>query len=300
MSRDWPEAEAEGHFGVQMFQVRRETGRLEALRALVSGSESPAGHWAPGLLAVYTELRMAAPARRLLDTLATESVLEANRDAEYWPAALAYLVEAALFIRDTGTLRRLRPRVAEHTGLNLVSEQFVALCGSADRYLGMIDSALGQGDPITMFDAAEALDRRTGSHVHLALTLASRAVHLATADGPGTPDLARTVERARAVATPIGQVRVLRVLDALGATRTTGDARSLAGRAGLTHRELDVLHLLVTGATNQDIADALVISPNTAANHVRSILAKTGTTNRTQAAHYAVTHGWVGAQAGSA
>jgi DNA-binding CsgD family transcriptional regulator len=35
----------------------------------------------------------------------------------------------------------------------------------------------------------------------------------------------------------------------------------------------------------------LSISENTAANHVRSILAKTGSENRTQAAFYATGHG---------
>ena len=35
----------------------------------------------------------------------------------------------------------------------------------------------------------------------------------------------------------------------------------------------------------------LFITENTAANHVRSILAKTGAKNRTQAARYAIDHG---------
>ncbi len=299
VSADWPEAEAEGHYGVQMFMVCRETGHLDGLRPHVSGNESPTSHWAPGLLAIYTELGMAAPARRLLDTLAAKDVLEANRDSEYWPAALAFLVEAALFLKDSATLRRLRPRLAEHAGLNLVSEQFVTLCGSADRYIGMVDSVLGQGDPIARFDAAEELNGRTGSDVHLAWTLTSRARHLAAVDA-GSRDLAQTIERARAVAAPIGQGRVLGALDAIERTPTGSHTTSWARLAGITPRELDVLRLLVAGATNRDIADALIISPNTAANHVRSILTKTGTTSRTKAVHYALTHGWVGSEAGSA
>ncbi len=54
-----------------------------------------------------------------------------------------------------------------------------------------------------------------------------------------------------------------------------------------------MLRLLCQGASNREIADALSISENTAANHVRSILTKTGSANRTQAAMLAVSRGWV-------
>jgi DNA-binding NarL/FixJ family response regulator len=52
-----------------------------------------------------------------------------------------------------------------------------------------------------------------------------------------------------------------------------------------------VLQLLGEGLLNREIARRLVISENTAANHVRSILAKTGSGNRTQAAMFAAAHG---------
>ncbi len=50
---------------------------------------------------------------------------------------------------------------------------------------------------------------------------------------------------------------------------------------GLTPRELEVLELIVSGSTSDDeIADALFISPATAATHVRNILRKAGLSNR--------------------
>jgi LuxR family maltose regulon positive regulatory protein len=51
----------------------------------------------------------------------------------------------------------------------------------------------------------------------------------------------------------------------------------------LSARELEVLSLLAAGASNQQIADHLVISLNTAKRHVKHILAKLAATNRTQA-----------------
>lgn len=51
----------------------------------------------------------------------------------------------------------------------------------------------------------------------------------------------------------------------------------------LTQREQEVLHLLAEGASNQEIADQLVVSLATAKKHVASILSKLGAENRTQA-----------------
>ena len=60
---------------------------------------------------------------------------------------------------------------------------------------------------------------------------------------------------------------------------------------GLSQREVEVLRLVAAGKSNRDIADALCISLNTVATHVRNILTKTGTANRTEAAAYALRQG---------
>jgi pimeloyl-ACP methyl ester carboxylesterase/DNA-binding CsgD family transcriptional regulator len=70
-------------------------------------------------------------------------------------------------------------------------------------------------------------------------------------------------------------------------------AASQATMTGLSSRELGVLRLLAAGRSNQQIADELVISLNTARKHVANILDKTGATNRTEAAGYARDHGLV-------
>lgn len=60
---------------------------------------------------------------------------------------------------------------------------------------------------------------------------------------------------------------------------------------GLTPREGEVLKLIASGRSNRDIASDLFITTNTVANHVKNILAKTGTANRTEAAAFAVANG---------
>lgn len=51
----------------------------------------------------------------------------------------------------------------------------------------------------------------------------------------------------------------------------------------LSDRELEVLQLMATGASNQNIAEALVIAINTVKRHARNIFDKLGVENRTQA-----------------
>ncbi len=63
---------------------------------------------------------------------------------------------------------------------------------------------------------------------------------------------------------------------------------------GLTQREVEVLALVAAGKSNADIAAELVISPNTVVRHVSNILAKTGSSNRTEAALYASQNGLTG------
>jgi LuxR family maltose regulon positive regulatory protein len=58
---------------------------------------------------------------------------------------------------------------------------------------------------------------------------------------------------------------------------------SLALGASLTRREQEVLRLLAAGASNQDIAQTLVISLDTVKKHVSNLLGKLGVTSRTRA-----------------
>jgi DNA-binding NarL/FixJ family response regulator len=65
------------------------------------------------------------------------------------------------------------------------------------------------------------------------------------------------------------------------------------GEQALTERELYVLRLVASGATNLEIAEKLSISTNTVKSHLKNILEKLQLQNRTQAATYALTHGLV-------
>ena len=61
----------------------------------------------------------------------------------------------------------------------------------------------------------------------------------------------------------------------------------------LTDREQEVLRLMASGIGNREIADALLLSEGTVKNHVSSIFAKLGVTDRTKAVLQAIVKGLV-------
>lgn len=64
-------------------------------------------------------------------------------------------------------------------------------------------------------------------------------------------------------------------------------------RQTLTNREREVLVLLVKGRSNKEIAAALGISDETAKSHLKTLFAKLGVRDRTDAAIQAIRHGIV-------
>ena len=81
--------------------------------------------------------------------------------------------------------------------------------------------------------------------------------------------------------------RVLKEFQRVSARASTQDAADDEERVELTRRELETLGLAARGASDQEIADELVISIHTVKSHMRNILSKLHVKSRREAARLA-------------
>jgi DNA-binding CsgD family transcriptional regulator len=275
-----------GTYGVQMFSVRREQGRLAELAPVVRvlAGEGRAGPWRPGLVALLAELGMATEARRELSRIASEG-LDQFRES-LWLGALTYLTDACTAVGDETVAPLVYSALEPHAGTNVMIGHLVACYGAADRYLGMLAATLGESELAEEhFERAMELNRRMGAPTWLAHTAYEYARFMHARGGDG--------ERSSAL---LGEAAML--AERIGLAALLGRIRALDSVPAKTHlpddlspREVQILGLVARGLSNREIGKALVISEHTAANHIRSILRKTGCANRTEAASYAHRHG---------
>jgi DNA-binding CsgD family transcriptional regulator/tetratricopeptide (TPR) repeat protein len=289
--------DASSVYGIQMFGIRREQGRLAELAAatrVLAGSARPGGAWRPGLAAVLAELGMEDEARRELEHVRNEG-FDALR-AALWLASLTYLADACAAVGDADLAALVYPELAPLRGGNVVIGHGVASYGAADRYLGMLAATLGEPDlAAEHFEHALAFNREMGASTWVAHTLYAygRTLRARGRDGDARRAAAMLTEAAT-LAERIGMPMLLARARALGAdvdrARTPPD--------DLSWREVDILRLVALGRSNREIGLELSISGHTVANHVRSILRKTGAANRTEAAGYAYRHSLVESERG--
>jgi DNA-binding CsgD family transcriptional regulator len=288
-SREWglllAGRDASGVYGIQMFGVRREQGRLAELapviRVLAAGDRG-GGAWRPGLAAMLAELAMEEQVRSELDRVQAEG-LEPLREG-LWLASLTYLADAASAVAHEGVASLVYPMFAPLAGTNIMIGHGVACYGAADRYLGMLAATLGDTDGATRhFEAALKLNRQMGASTWLAHTAYEYGRMLL--DRRDSDRGGQLLAEAALLAETVGMPTLLARAQALA------PASSSPLPDGLSIRELDVLQLMARGLSNREIGTTLFISEHTAANHVRSILRKTACANRTEATAYAYRRG---------
>jgi DNA-binding CsgD family transcriptional regulator len=158
-----------------------------------------------------------------------------------------------------------------------------------DRLLGSLAHCAGQTRrALVHFENAVAFCRKNGFRPELAWTLYDYAKALLDTGNRHDREKAATLlHEGHDLSSQLG-MRAL--VAAIAAFRQRYGLRLARKPVGLTNRELEILGLLSLGRTNKEIADALCISTNTVAVHVARVLGKTGSSNRTEAASYAVRH----------
>jgi DNA-binding CsgD family transcriptional regulator len=278
--------DASGTHGIQMFSIRREQGRLAELapviRILASGRH---GSWRPGLVSLLVELGMEREARRELARIAGEG-LEPMRES-LWLASLTYVTDACVALGDEAVAALVYPELAPLAGANVMIGHLVAYYGAADRYLGMLASTLGEWERAQEhFERALATNRAMDARTWLAHTCYEYARMLIARGGERRGGGAELLAEGEQLASAIGLAALRKRIAELGGAQTPPSGLP----DGLSAREAQILRLVARGLSNREIGAELTISEHTAANHVRSILRKTGCSNRTEAASYAHRH----------
>jgi DNA-binding CsgD family transcriptional regulator len=277
---------ASGIHGIQMFGIRREQGRLAELATVTRGlarSDRARGTWRPAFAALLAELGMEEEARRELAHVRDEG-FESLRSS-LWVASLTYLTDACAIVGDEKLAALLYPELVPLSGGNVVVGHGVTCYGAADRFLGLLATTLGDHDrAIEHFERALAVNRKMGAATWTAHTLFAYGRTLRMrARGSDARQVSELLSEAASLAAQIGipaLVARARVLGArFEAVSTPPD--------DLSWREVEILRLVAAGLSNRQIGEQLSISGHTVANHVRSILRKTGAANRTEAAGYA-------------
>jgi DNA-binding CsgD family transcriptional regulator/tetratricopeptide (TPR) repeat protein len=278
-----------GVYGIQMFSIRREQGRLAELApiARILAGTDRTGPWRPGLAALLAELGMEEEARHELRQLVAEG-LDPLRQS-LWLGSLVYLTDACAALGDHTVAALVYPELEPFAGAPVMIGHLVTCYGAADRYLGMLAATLGKAELAEgHFRRALELNREMGAETWTAHT-AYEYGRLLLARGPrGREDAAAFLAEAATLSERIGLAALSGRVQALGAGPATP-----ALPDGLSPREVQILMLVAKGLSNREIGASLSISEHTAANHVRSILRKTGCANRTEAASYAHRHGLV-------
>jgi DNA-binding CsgD family transcriptional regulator/tetratricopeptide (TPR) repeat protein len=276
-----------GVYGLQMFAIRREQGRLAEVLPLLrvlSASGEDQGVWRPGLTALYAELGMMEESRRELDALAPGGFASVPRDS-VWPACLTFLAEASIACGAVEYADVLLKELDSYAGCNLMVAMTICF-GPADRLRGGLAQLLGRRQQADAhFRSAMALADRSASPVWRAHVQRDWAL-LAAANGD-VDNAKFLAQQACTTATALGMKTMAAQAEGL-LTRLISPPPSVVTYDGMSQRELDVLRLIAEGCSNREIGERLFISQHTAANHVRSILQKTGCANRAEAAAYAV------------
>jgi tetratricopeptide (TPR) repeat protein len=183
---------AEGIFGMQMFTLRREQGRLREVAPIVEMfvKEHSASSWKPGLALMYTELGFEEKAQALFEELAAGEFTDIPQDGVS-PASMTFLAEVCAALGDRRRAEVLYRLLSPYAGYAIVASEWASF-GAASRLLGQLAATMGRWQEAeSHFDQALAMNARMGAKPWLARTQYHFAQMLLARLEPGDGERAR-------------------------------------------------------------------------------------------------------------
>jgi class 3 adenylate cyclase/tetratricopeptide (TPR) repeat protein len=201
----------DGVFGMQMFSIRREQGRLAEVAPIIKRfieEDTNQAEWRPGFAVIASDLGFSDAAKRRLADYAEQGFyipLDAKRST-----SLSYLAEVAVAVQDLSSARRLYELLLEYRYMTITTGLVTVCYGSASRYLGMLAAVLGDHEAaVDHFEHALSMNTTLGARPWLAHTQFEYARVLR---GRGDHASVRRAEaltsEASAIAAKLGMVRL--------------------------------------------------------------------------------------------
>ena len=142
-------AGVEGVYGIQMFTIRREQGRLAQVAPIVKrlADDNPGDlTWKPGFALIACDLGFLDPARRIIEELADAGFnlpLDAQRST-----TIAYLAEVCSVLRDERYAEAILPAleaISTHDDHDRSGNDMLWCCRALPRFVGKRAWRLGRG-----------------------------------------------------------------------------------------------------------------------------------------------------------
>lgn len=210
------------------------------------------------------------------------------------PVKVLVVDDHKLFRQGIISLMRTREDLVEVVGEAANADQAITMTEQLRPDIVLMDVYMPKGDGLQATRQIKQRFPRTSviiltssenkEHLSEALRLEASGYLVKDLDAAELFNIVESVAHGESSLTPAMAARILE-----GFAKPTNDEGIPI--EDLTEREIAVLDLVATGASNPQIADELFISINTVKTHLRNILDKLQLNNRTQAATYAIEHG---------
>jgi tetratricopeptide (TPR) repeat protein len=185
---------AEGIFGMQMFTLRREQGRLSEVAPLVEMfvKEHSATTWKPGLALMYAELGLTDKARDVFEQFAANEFMDIPQDG-VWSASITFLAEVCTLLGDQWRAEVLYRLLSPYAGYTVLASEW-ACFGAGSRFLGQLSATMARWEQAEAhFEQALAMNARMGAMPWLARTQFQYAQMLLARRAPGDSERTRAL-----------------------------------------------------------------------------------------------------------
>ncbi len=199
-------------FGIQLFTIRREQGRLLEMEASLKGflAQYPAiPTFRCALAFLYSEVGQEPEAREHFEELARQGFTDLPQDLTL-PLSLAFLAHVCAFLGDPHRAAQLYPLLLPYADGNIVTSSAIAYHEPAAHALGLLATVLERWDDTQHhFTAAITMTNRLGARPRLADAQYAYAKLLLTREPSGDRALIRTLlDSALATAQELGMGRL--------------------------------------------------------------------------------------------